>query len=182
MQRLASIRALIAVDEERRDSLVALRWIGVREDERELGHGSVRDPHLAPVDDPVVAVALRRRLKPRRVAPDRRLGEPEASDHIALAEAREPGALLLFGPELQDRDLDERDLDRQRRADGRIGAADRLGDDRVRDEIHAHAAVLLGYRAAEEADRRHPLEHVVRETLGAVALARAGRDLTIGEL
>ncbi len=58
----------------------------------------------------------------------------------------------------------------------------RTGDDRVRDEIDAHPAVLLWDRAAEEADGRHLLEHVVGKALGAIALARTGRDLTVGEL
>src|SRR6266487_949978 len=117
MQRLASVRTLLAVDEERGDAFVTLRWVGVREHERELGDGAVRDTHLAAVQDPVVAVALRGRLEPCRVAADRGLGETEAPDHLALAEAREPSAFLLLGTELQDRDLHQRDLDRERRAD-----------------------------------------------------------------
>src|SRR5512141_1137052 len=115
MKPRAAIRALVAVEEERGDALVALRRIRVREHERELRHRSVGDPHLAAVDDPVAAVALRRRLKLRRVASHRRLGEPEAADDLAAAEARQPRSLLLLGAPFEDRELDERDLDRERR-------------------------------------------------------------------
>src|SRR5881296_2409186 len=97
VDRLRSVRTLLAVDEERGDALVALARVGVREDKRELRHRPVGDPRLPSVEHPAFAVVLRGGLQARRVAPDRWLGEPEARDDLAFAEAGEPRALLLLG-------------------------------------------------------------------------------------
>src|SRR5207247_7380624 len=137
---------------------------------------------LPSVEHPAFAVVLRGGLQACRVAPDRRLSEPEARDDLAFAEAGEPRALLLLAAPLQNRELDERDLDAERRAHRRIRATDLLGDDRVADVVDAHAAVLLRDGSAEESDRRHLPQNVGREFLGAIALARARRDLAVGEV
>src|SRR5207249_1346355 len=117
----------------------------------------------------------------RRVAADLRLGEPETADELAFAELWQPPLLLVLGAELQDGELDERDLDRERRPHRRVGAADLFGHERVRHVVDADPAVLLRDWPAEEPEGRHLFEHVFREDLVAVALARARRDLSPGE-
>ena len=182
MDRLRAVRALLAVDEERGDALVALARIDGREHERELRHRAVGDPHLPAVDDPAVAVALRRCLQSRRVAADRRLSEAEARDDLALTKAGEPRALLLFRAPFEDRQLHQRDLHGERRPHRRVRAADLLGDQAVADVVDAHPAVLLGHGSTEESDRRHLFQDVRGELLRAVSLARARRDLAVREV
>src|SRR4029077_8401093 len=111
VQRLAPVGVAIPLQNERRDSLGLLRGIALREHERELRDRSVRDPHLSSADHPRVAVALRGRSELRRIASDLGLGEPEAADHLALAERGKPALLLLLCAEFEDRHLHERDLD-----------------------------------------------------------------------
>jgi hypothetical protein len=132
--------------------------------------------------DPVVRIALRARAELRRVAADLRLGEAEAADELAAAKGRQESLLLGLRAPLEDRELDQRDLDRERRADRRVRPADLLGHERVRDVVEAVAAVLLGHRPAEETERRHLLQDVGGEHLAPIALARARRDLLLREL
>src|SRR5438552_18319714 len=182
MDRLTPVGLFVPFEEERGDALVLLRRIGLGEDEREVRDRAVADPRLPPAQHPGIAVAPRGGADLGRVAPDLGLGEAEAADEIAFAEAWEVAALLLLGAELQERELDERDLHRERGADRRVDAADLLGDERVRDVVHPHPAVLLRDRPAKEPERGHLLQHLGRELLGAIALAGARRDLPVGAI
>src|SRR5260221_92055 len=182
VEALAPVFLLAPLEEERGDPLVALGRIGLREHEREAAHAAVADPGLAAAQDPIVPVALRARAQLRRVAADLGFGEAEAPDELAAAEGRKELLFLRLGAPLEDRELDERDLDRERRPDRRVRVADLLGHERVRDVVGAVAAVLLRHRTAQEAERRHLLQDVCRERLGPIALARARSDLLLREL
>src|SRR5438552_18515915 len=182
VEALAPVFLRSALEEERHDPLVAKARIGLREDEREATHAAVADPRLAAAEDPVRSVALRARAELRRVAADLGLGEPEAADELAAAERGQEPLLLGLGAPLEDGELDERDLDRERRADRRVGAADLLGDERVRDVVEAVSAVPLRHWSAEETERGHLLQNVGGERLVPVPLARARHDLPIGEV
>ena len=49
--------------------------VGPGEDEVEVGHSSVGDPHLLTVDDPLVSLLLGPGLDPRNVTPSTGLGD-----------------------------------------------------------------------------------------------------------
>ncbi len=57
--------------------------VGARPDDGDVRDGAVRDPPLRAVEDPVVAVALRRRPHRAGVRAEVRLGQPEAADLLA---------------------------------------------------------------------------------------------------
>src|SRR2546422_568747 len=63
----------------------------------DVGDRAVADPALGAVDDPVVAVAARRRLERDRVRPVVGLGERERADRLELRHGPEPPLLLLLG-------------------------------------------------------------------------------------
>src|SRR3989442_12757578 len=155
--------------------------IGAGEDQREVRHAAIRDPHLAAVDDPVVALLDGGRLKRGGIAARGRLRQAEAADDFPATEARQPCQLLLRRAELQDRQLYQRDLHREGGPHGRIRATDLLGNQRVADEVDAHSTVLLRDRSPEEAERRHLRQDLGWEALLAIALPCARRDLPIGE-
>ena len=126
-----------------------LRDVGIRAREQEHVCGLVRQrgEHLLPVDDPVVAVAHRPRLRRRDVGAGVGLGVPEGEDDLAGKEGREERLLLLLG------------------ADGADGAAH---DDRLPEPIGGDTG-----EAQLVAHRRH-LERVT--PLPAVLLGPGCRD------
>ena len=110
-----------------------------------------------------------------------RLGQRVAAERLAAAHARQPLGLLLLRPPLRDRLAGETVVDRDDPAHRRVGAAELLHHEAVRHRVEPHAAVLLGQRAAEEADvgelRDDPEIHPLR----AVPLARVRDDLAVAE-
>ena len=89
--------------------------------------------------------------------------------------------LLLRSPAL-DRAADERGLDRDDGAGGRVGAADLLDDQPVADVVEAAAAVLLGDRRSEVADLAELSRQLAVEAGGAVVVADPRDDLPVAEL
>ena len=94
---------------------------------------------------------------------------------------RQPLRLLLRRPPLRDRLAGEAVVHRDDPAHRRVGAAELLHHEAVRDRVEPHAAVLLRQRAAEEADlgelRDDPAVHPLR----AIPVARVRHDLAVAE-
>ena len=149
------------VDDER--GVRRLRELGVvlgaRDEDREAApRRALRDEPLVAVDDPLVAVLVRRASDERRVgAGDLGLGHREAGHRDAVAERPEVLLLLLVGPPVQQRVHvalvgrlaveDERAVVRLRR----------LGlHHRELDVAEAHAAPLLRHVRQPQPDLREP--------------------------
>ena len=75
---------------------MALREVGRREADDPRRLAGVRDEHLRPVDDVLVAAANGGRLDPGDVGARTRLGEPEAAEERSLEQRPEPLLLLLL--------------------------------------------------------------------------------------
>ena len=75
---------------------MALRRVGLREDDRPGGMAGVRDERLRAVEDVLVAAALRGRLQVGDVGAGLGLGEPERAEDRLLEERRQPLRLLLL--------------------------------------------------------------------------------------
>ena len=70
----------LAVDDEARDSLVALRGVGVRHHQEDARLAGIGDPHLVAVQHPRVALALGGGLHGERIAARRLLRQAEAAN------------------------------------------------------------------------------------------------------
>ena len=135
-----------------------------------------------PVQDPAVATSRRARGDRGRIGSGARLGERERADPFPGREHRQIGALLLLAPEVRDR----------RRADATVGANDRdesrmrapelLVHERLREHRQAEAAVLLGDRQAEEAERAGLREDGRGDLVVVLDLSPDRLDLLLGEL
>src|SRR5680860_1623070 len=84
-----------------RDSSDAL--LGVRPHHGDIGDGPVGDPHLATVQDPVVAVSFGTGAHSGRVGPMVGFGQAKASDRLSRSHLREPMVLMLLTAETPDR-------------------------------------------------------------------------------
>src|SRR5699024_8230239 len=84
------------LDEERGDAAVAPGGVGLRERERVVGDGRVRDPRLLSVEAVHVPVAGSGRPQRRDVRPGLRLRQAEAGELLpARLRSKEPLLLLL---------------------------------------------------------------------------------------
>src|SRR6185437_15955342 len=83
-----------ALDRERRDALVALVEIGVREDDVKPRLRAVRDPELPAVEHPGIAALRRFGLEPEGVRSRGGLGQRIRADHV-LGELREIALLQI---------------------------------------------------------------------------------------
>ena len=84
------------VEEEERQPLVLRHVrIGPHDDDAEVRQMRARGPDLLPVDDPVIAVALRPRAQRRQVRPARGFGE-QLAPHLLAAQRRPHVAIELF--------------------------------------------------------------------------------------
>ena len=117
-----------------------------------------------------------------RVGAGAGLGEPEAAQGLARAQAGEPLGLLLVASPALDRGADQRGLHRDHGAHGRVGPAHLLDDQRVGAVVDAAPAVLLGHDRSEVAHLGQHLDELEVEALVAVVLAHARNDLSVGEL
>ena len=135
-----------------------------------------------PGEHPVVAVALGARLEPARVGARARLGQRVAAERLAGGERGEEARLLLVGAPACDGLAVEAVRDGDDAAHVRVGAADLLDDERVRDHVEPHAAVLLGQRRGEEAELGELADDRPVDRLGAVPLGRVRRDLGVAEV
>src|SRR5207247_343989 len=83
---LADRKALAAtLHRERRDALVPPREVGVGEDDEQPGLGAVRDPQLAPLEDPALAAPGRLGLEPEGIRSRLGLGEGVGAGPTAAA-------------------------------------------------------------------------------------------------
>ena len=73
-------------------------------------------------------------------------------------------------------------MDGDERAEGRLAALDLLADERLGDEVHAGAAVLLGDHDAEQAQLAHPLDDRHVEVVVDVVLDRVRQNALVDEL
>ena len=110
------------------------------------------------------------------------LGEAEGGELLPGGEVGQPFALLLLGPEEEDRHRPERGVRRDRDRDRRVDSRQLLDRDRVRDRVGAAAAVLLGNRHAHQPELGQLGDEVVGEAVLAVELLGDRGDLLLGEV
>ena len=111
----------IALDDKRRDAVIAGRGVDGREDDEDAGFERVADPELAAREDPVVAAFGGARRQRKRVAAGAGFGQRIRADGVLgqLRQIRAPQ--LVAAPALQRVD-DERVLHVHEDGDGRVDA------------------------------------------------------------
>ena len=157
------------------------RRVGLREDERVVGDGRVRDPVLLAVQDVDVALAARGRPHRRDVRAGGRLGQPEAGELLALACGASYCCFCSSRPVAEQRERVEPDVDGDQRPERRLAALDLLAGERLRDEVEAGAAVLLGNDDAEQPQLGHALDHAHVELVVDVVLDRVRQHALVHE-
>ena len=170
------------VDDEGGDALLLLLRSGHGEDDDVIGHRAAGDPRLAPVDDVEIAVAHRPAAHRAGVRAGHRLGERVSADRLAGGDGAHVVLLLRLGAEFQDAVAEQRVVDRHDRAVRRVGFADLLQRQHIRQRVHARPAVLLGHLDAHEAHLAHLLDRAHGELAGFVELGGDGGDLLLGEI
>src|SRR5439155_9252737 len=126
---------------------------------------------------PAAVDPRRARALARRVRAGLGLGQPEAAQPLARAQARQVVALLLLAAPGEDRAAHERGLHRDDGAHRAVAAADLLDDEAVGQVVQARAAVLPRDDRAEVSLLRHERDELAVEALLAGVDARALRDL-----
>ena len=152
-----------------------------REDERDAGPRAERDEDLRAAEHPVAAVALRARDEARRIRAGARLGQRVAAELLARRERRQQLALLLVRPPPCDRLADEAVVHRDDPPDRRVGPAELLHHEAVRDRVEPHSTVRLGERSAQEADLGELADDRPVHLLRAVPLTRVRQHLALDE-
>jgi hypothetical protein len=109
-------------------------------------------------------------------------GERVAAERLARGEPRQPLALLLLAAPAGDRLAHETDVHRDDSSHRRVGPAQLLGDEAVRDRVEPHAAVLLRKRRAQVADLRQAADDAAIHLFLAVPVASVRHDLALDEL
>ncbi len=156
--------------------------VGLREDERVVGHGGVGDPVLLAVQDVDVALAAGRRAHGCDVRASGRLGQPEARELLPARLRDEVPLLLLVVGVAEQRERVEPDVDGDERAEGGLAALDLLTRERLADEVHARSAELLGNHDSEQPELRHSLDHAQVEVVVDVVLHRVREHALVHEL
>ena len=139
----------LGVDQKQADArAVALPTRGARRDDELVGRIAVQHDALLAVDDPSVAVALRRGGDVGKVVARLALGMGEGEPQAAVGDLRQQVVALLVAAA----EADESAAEHDRREIGlqRERAAERLHDDHGLDRPAAEAAVLLPERQAEQ--------------------------------
>src|SRR5207244_5545311 len=96
-----------------------------RPDDGDVAPGRVADPPLLTVENPDVALALRRRGQPTGGAgTHERLSKPEAADFLQSRHRREPLLLLLFRTVDVNRAHRQTGVHTEERRERRVGASD----------------------------------------------------------
>ena len=156
--------------------------IGLREHERVVGDGRVRDPVLLAVEDVDVALAPRGRAHRGDVGAGARLGQAEAGELLALRLGTEPALLLLLRAVAQERQRVEPDVHRDQRPERGLAALDLLAGECLRDEVEPRAAVLLGDRRSRAGRARPcPRSAPVSRLMVDVVLDGDGQDALVDE-
>ena len=140
---------------------------------------AVRHPHLRAGDDVLVAVALGPAREVAGVAARVGLRERQAAAQLARRHPRQPALLLLLGAVVHDQVRGDRV--RVHDARQRHPAVRELLDHAdVREEVEPEAAVLLGDRDPEQAERLHLLDDRLGIGVGVLQLGR-DRDHLAGD-
>ena len=123
-------------------------------DDRDVSKRRVGDPQLGAVEDDVFAITgvLEVRHHAARVGAVVRLGQPEATHHLASGELGQVLHLLLLGSVLPDGVHHEGTLHGCRAAETAVAALQLLHDDAVRNLVQASATVLLRDVGAKRAN------------------------------
>ena len=148
------------------------RLAGAGEDECVRRPRAERDEDLLAAQHPVCSVAFGTRLQPAGVGAGAWFGQRVTAELGAVSEARQQARSLFFAAPPGDRLPVEAVRNGDDPAHVRVGAADLLDDQRVRDHVEAHAAVLLGQRRGEEAELGELGDDAAVDRLGAVPLGR----------
>src|SRR5579871_593360 len=77
--------------------------LGLRPDDGDVGNRTVGDPHLRPIENPIVAVAPRKGAHAGGVAAEIGFGQAETTDQLASSHRWQQAALLLLIAETIDR-------------------------------------------------------------------------------
>ena len=109
------------------------------------------------------------------------LGQPEASDELALGHLRQVAVLLLLGTPGINRVHRERALHRGERAQAGIAGLELLHDQPIGDVVHPGASVAfeIGAENTELGHLRHQLE---RKSLAGKMALDFGQNLALDEL
>ena len=107
---------------------------------------------------------------------------PKAASFLPGGEVGEPGPLLVFVAEEEDRHRPERAVRRDRDRDRRIDSRQLLDRDRVGDRVGAAAAVLLGNGHAHQPELGQLRDEVVGKAVLPVELLGDRGDLLLGEV
>ncbi|KAG1250028.1 hypothetical protein G6F65_018888 [Rhizopus arrhizus] len=145
--------------------------LGLRPDDRQVGHRPAGDPHLAAADPPVTAVAHRTGLHAGRIGTAVRLGQAEAADQFAARHRRQPLLALFLAAIGVDGIHAQRALHRNEAAQARVATLQLLADQAVADRTEATAAVFGRQGGAEQA-QRCDLRHHGRRSPAPRALPR----------
>ena len=117
--------------------------------DRDVGDRTVGDPHLRAVEDPVGAVAPCGGAHARRVGPEVRLGQPEASDDVTGGHRGQPLVALFLTAPAVDREHRQRPLHRHEAAQTAVDRLEFLAHQPVGDGRRAAAAVALQMHAQQ---------------------------------
>ena len=141
-----------------------------------------RHEALGAVEDVVVAVAARRRLRAERIRVEARLHPRERTRHEARPDEARKLALLFIRSEFRNwKGTEAWREDRER--DGEIADRQLLRDQRARHRAaFAAAAGRLRQRVRDEPQLVRLLDHLLRQLLRLVALARPRADLVRREV
>ena len=169
------------LDQEGGDAAAAGVGVGLGVDHEDLGVRPVGDPHLRPVEDVAIALALGPRAHAHHVRARARLAHGERADMLARDQLGQvAGALGLRAvePDLVDAEVGVRAV---AEADRGGGPAHLLHGDAVLQVAEAAAAFLLLHGDAEQAEVAKVRPEVARELVARVDLFRARRDLRLRE-
>ena len=152
-----------------------------RPDDRDVAPGRVADPPLLAVEDPGVALALRRRRQAAgRPGTHQRLGQAEAADLLEAGHRRQPLLLLLLRSRGVDGAHGQAVVDAEEGRDRRVDARHLHRDQAEQQRTSASAPVSLHSQAAEIQllERRQQFE---RECVLDPVLVDDRRDLGLHE-
>src|SRR5207249_5109457 len=161
------------VDDEHADARPAPRPVGIGGHQAVVGDVPVRDEHLRPVDDVVVAAALRGGADRGGVGARVGLGEAEGAELLAPDGGHEVVLLLLLGAEAEDRDAAEPHVREERRGKAAVHARDLLDQETAHHHVPTASAVCFRIADAEVAEASELREEVAREGLRSLELLDA---------
>ena len=169
------------LDQEGGDAAAAGLRVCLGVDHQDLGVRPVGDPHLGPVEDVAIALALGARAHADHVRARARLAHGERADMLARDQPGQVAGALggrAVEPQLVDAEVGVRAV---AEADRGGGPAHLLHGDAMLQVAEAAAALLLLHRDTEQAEVAEPGPEVARELVARVDLLRARRDLRLRE-